>query len=168
MGKLRAFAEAPETVEPLPIPRDVKPSAAWPDSMIEMADHIGAYAAMLIVEKFGGLRIKFASDPELSAAKPVIASTANRQLSEIYGNQTIEVPLAPRALREARMGGVLADLRAHRLTYTDAVIRLRLGGIRVSVKQLAQLAARPPAPPKARAVKPARPAQLAMFEEEDS
>lgn len=167
MGKLRAFAEAPEAVVPLPIPRDVKPSAAWPESMIEMADHIGAYAAMLIVEKFGGLRVKFATDPELSAAKPVIAAAANRKLSEIYGNQTIEVPLAPRALREARMAGVLADLRAHRMTYTDAVIRLRQGGIRVSVTQLAQLAARPPAPPKPRPARPARPAQLQMFEEEE-
>ena len=40
-------------VDQLPIPENVQPGPGWTDQMREMADHIGAYPTMLIVDRYG-------------------------------------------------------------------------------------------------------------------
>lgn len=139
MGKYRDWGEAAPGEGDLPIARDVTPNRHWTDSMREMAAHIGAYETMLIVDRFGGMPLLTTKNPELCGAWPLIGAEKTRILCKVYVREAIQVPVAHAAIRHAKMQGVVAAIRARRLTLSEAVMVLREGGVRTSTIRLNKL-----------------------------
>jgi len=121
-------------LEDLPIPHDVAMTGRWPAQLVEMADHIGAYHAMRIVERFGGQQIYVSADPERNCLREVLDARLTRIMSHVYGRQEIEVPVARAALMEARRAPVIASVRNGDMTVAEAA-RI-LGTARTYVSQL--------------------------------
>lgn len=112
-------------IEDLPIPEGVRPGPGWTDAMVEMADHIGAYAVMQIVERFGGLEIYVPLDPARGVLAEVIGTHKAAIMSETYGRERLSVPVAAYALRHARRQGIVAAVRAKQLSLTEGAAILR-------------------------------------------
>lgn len=112
-------------IENLPIPEDIEPDDSWPASLIEMAKHIGPYAALLIADKFGGLDVYVPGDPERSPAYAVIGADKTEILCKIYGRESLAVPVASEALRQARRRNVLRALQDRTISLTEAAYILR-------------------------------------------
>lgn len=149
-------------LEDLPIPHDVAMTRLWPAQLVEMADHIGAYHAMRIVERFGGQQIYVSADPERNCLREVLDARLTRIMSHVYGRQEIEVPVARAALTEARRAPVIASVRNGDMTVAEAA-RI-LGTARTYVSQLVNRSR------EAAGVEPLRrpslrdPRQIEMFE----
>ncbi|WP_156447474.1 hypothetical protein [Blastomonas sp. CCH1-A6] len=121
-------------LEDLPIPHDVAVTRRWPDQLVEMADHIGAYDALRVVERFGGQKIYVAVDPERNCLREVLNARLTRIMSHVYGRQEIDVPVARAALTEARRAPIIASVRNGDMTVAEAA-RI-LGTARTYVSQL--------------------------------
>ena len=169
MSKLRVIGALPEAEGALPIPADVVPNRFWTESMREMAAHIGAYATLMIVDRFGGMELYVPQDAAKCAVLDLIGAEATAKLCKIYVKERVPIPVAASAVRYAKSEPVLAALRAKQISLTDAVQILRQGGIRTSRTYLSGLlnatdqgsAAQPWTP---RRLPDAR--QLVMFDEE--
>ncbi len=121
-------------LEDLPIPRDVAATMRWPDQLVEMADHIGAFHALRVVERFGGQKIYVAADPERNCLRDILDARLTRIMSHVYGRQEIDLPVARHALTEARRAPVIASVRNGDMTVAEAA-RI-LGTARTYVSQL--------------------------------
>lgn len=108
------------TLADLPIPRDVVVTRRWPEQLVEMADHIGAYHALRVVERFGGQKIYVAADPERNVLREVLDARLTRIASHVYGRQEIDLPVARAALTEARRAPVIASVRNGDMTGAEA------------------------------------------------
>jgi hypothetical protein len=102
----------------LPIPEDVQPGDGWTERMLEMADHIGPYRTLLLVDRFGGMRIYIPADwtkgkvyEGRGSIRQVAGDEAARILSDIYRREYIVVPTAKAAVARARRGAVIASVR---------------------------------------------------------
>jgi hypothetical protein len=111
----------------LPIPEDVRPGPGWTDQMLEMADHIGPYRTLQLVERFGGMRIYIPADPERGKVYEgrgsiidVIGIGAAAKLSAIYRREYLIIPTARYALARARRQALIASARAGRLSIAEA------------------------------------------------
>lgn len=104
----------------LPIPQDVQPSHYWTDVMRELADHIGPYATMLLVDALGGTDPCIPRTTENSRYAPIIGEEKAKILHDIYGRERLQLPVASGALRHARRAGVIAAIRAGTLSLTEA------------------------------------------------
>jgi hypothetical protein len=132
MSKLADIAREPPAEGHLAIPRDSRPNRYWTDSMREMAHHIGAYATLQIVDRFGGLQLYVPIDPQKCAAYDLIGADKTAILCGIYNTESINVPVAASAIRYAKSQPVLAAVRSGSLSLSDAVMTLRRGGIKTS------------------------------------
>lgn len=119
-------------VDALPIPEDVRPGPGWTDQMLEMADHIGAYATLRLVDAFGGQRIYIPADPArgkvypgIGSIRDVIGDEAAVMLSEVYRREYLLIPTAKYALAHARRSAIVANVREGRMTAADAVRMLK-------------------------------------------
>jgi len=111
----------------LPIPEDVRPGPGWTDRMVEMADHIGAYRTLLMVDRFGGMRLYIPADPKLGkcyegkgTVRDLIGAQAAAKLSEVYGREYFHVPTAKHALSRARRGAIIASVREGEISGAEA------------------------------------------------
>lgn len=120
-------ARALPSIEDMPLPRDVAPGPGWSARMREMADAIGAYDTLLIVERFGGQELYVPADPDKSPFLPLIGREKAKVLSWVYRRERLAVPTAAYALARARRAGVIAAVRVGELTVTDAA---RVMGVR--------------------------------------
>lgn len=112
-------------VDALPIPEDVRPGPGWTDQMLEMADHIGAYATLCLVEAFGGQSIYVPADPKRGRIRDVIGAVAAEKLSFIYRREYLAVPTARYAISRARRQGLIASARAGDISVSEAARLLR-------------------------------------------
>lgn len=94
--------------------------------MLEMASHIGAYATLLICERFGGRDIYIPADAAKCPFLALIGEEKANCISWVYRRETITVPTARYALSRARRGGVLAAARARKITVAQAARMLGL------------------------------------------
>jgi hypothetical protein len=120
------------SADELPIPQDVQPGDGWTERMLEMADHIGAYRTLLLVDRFGGMRIYVPADwtkgkdyEGKGSIREVVGDEAARILSDIYRREYIVVPTAKTALARARRGGIIALVREGGITGADAAKLLK-------------------------------------------
>jgi hypothetical protein len=104
----------PYRLDDLPIPRDVRPGKGWSPSMVEMADHIGAYDVLRICEVYGGQDIYISVDPARNVLRDIIGPEKARILSFAYCREMFPMPTGNRALYRARRAGVVALARAAR------------------------------------------------------
>jgi hypothetical protein len=118
----RHFTMRPEQ---LPIPEDTKPHASWPPLMLDMAAHIGAYATLCIVDAFAGQYIYIPVDASRSPFEDIIGREKAAVLAHVYGRERLPIPTGRHALSRARRAGVIALVRANRMTVSEAAARLR-------------------------------------------
>ncbi|ARR52019.1 hypothetical protein HY78_00370 [Rhizorhabdus wittichii DC-6] len=109
----------------LPIPEDVVPGPGWTEQMVEWANLIGPYKAMLIVETFGGQQVYVPADPALSRFKDLIGDDAAAKMSYMYKCCRLQIPLARFALRRARRAAIIAAARRRALPIAKAARMLR-------------------------------------------
>lgn len=152
----------------LPIPQDVQPSKYWTDVMRELADHIGPYATMLLVDALGGTDPCIPRTTENSRYAEIIGEGKAAILHKVYGRERLQLPVASDALRHARRAGVIAAIRAGTMSLTEAAL-IRDMGSRTYISHLVNQTdqgrdTRPLAVTKGRPG--AR--QLALFEEEEA
>lgn len=110
----------------LPIPEDVQPGPGWTEQMVEMAAHIGPYLTLLIVDRFGGQMIYVTADPEKNPFRELIGAEAATIISHVYRRERLQIPTARFALRRARREGILAAVRANRMTAGEAARILKM------------------------------------------
>jgi hypothetical protein len=122
------------TLADLPIPRDVAVTRCWPDQLVEMADHIGPYHSLRVIERFGGRKIYVAADVERNCLREILDAKLTKIMSHVYGRQEIDLPVARAALTEARRAPVIASVRNGDMTVAEAA-RI-LGTARTYVSQL--------------------------------
>lgn len=108
----------------IPIPLDVRPTKGWTEQMVEMADHIGAYATMQIVAHFGGQTVYIPVNPSGNPFRDLIGPAKAEIISRVYGPYKFQVPTARHAVNLARRGGVLRLVRQREMTARDAAIIL--------------------------------------------
>lgn len=108
------------------IPTDAKPHASWPPLMLDMAAHIGPYATLCIVDAFAGRQIYIPIDAKLNPFTDIIGSEKAAVLSHVYGCERLEIPTGRNALLRARRQGVIAAIRAGRLTVVEGAAMLRM------------------------------------------
>lgn len=118
---------APITLTDLPIPHDAAPGPGWCPFMREMADHIGAYHTLVIVEALGGRKVYVPADAARSPFLPLVGMEKARLLSWVYRRETLELPTGGYALARARRGCILASVREGALTVSQAA---RILGVR--------------------------------------
>ncbi|WP_370176256.1 hypothetical protein [Sphingobium abikonense] len=112
--------------EQLPIPPDAKPHASWPPLMLDMAAHIGAYAALQIVDALAGQYVYVPVDPSRSPFAEIVGAEKAAVMAHVYGRERLPIPSGRNALMRARRAGVIALVRAHKMTVSEAAARLRM------------------------------------------
>lgn len=118
-------ADLPKLAE-LPIPPDVAVGKGWTPFMAEMADHIGAYATLQILDRYGGEFFYVPHDAARNKLRDLIGEERTRTFSFVYGGNRLELPLGKAALTCARRAGILAAVRQGALTGDDAARILRI------------------------------------------
>lgn len=114
------------TIDELPIPPDVQPTALWPSQLLELAAHIGPYDALRMIEVIGGQFFRIPKNPEKNRLSEIVGKEKAATISFVYGGEKIDWPLAQRAVHEAKRGPVLKAIREGRLTIQEAVPILRM------------------------------------------
>lgn len=112
-------------IEDLEIPADVQPGKSWTASMLEMAAHIGPYATMQIVDRFGGLELYVPRSADNWHVADLIGREAAHKLCSTYGRERLPIPVAKAAVSAAKRQGVISAVRAKKLTLTQAAHILR-------------------------------------------
>lgn len=125
-------ADIDVTLDDLPIPKDARVTSKWPAQMVEMADHIGAYDTLRVIERFGGQQVWIAADPERNLLRAVLDARKTRLMSEIYRSNELELPTGKAALAEARRASVIASVRNGDMTVRAAAKLLRTARTYVS------------------------------------
>ncbi|MFY9350077.1 MAG: hypothetical protein WBL20_04705 [Sphingobium sp.] len=110
----------------LPIPQDAKPHRSWPALMLDMAAHIGAYDTLRLVDAFAGQYVYVPLDASRSPFAEVLGRDQAAVLSRIYGREKLQIPAGRSALARARRAGVVALVRAKRLTVSEGAAWLRM------------------------------------------
>ena len=115
----------------LPIPEDVRPGPGWTEQMLEMAEHIGAYATLLLVDRFSGMRIYIPADwtrgkvyEGKGSIRDVVGDRAAAKLSEVYRREYLELPVARYAVDRAKRGPIIAAVRSGEMTVSAAARKL--------------------------------------------
>lgn len=152
----------------LPIPEDVQPGPGWTAQMVEMADHIGPYATMLIVDRYGGQQIHFTRDLAEGELAQLIGEKAARTLRHVYMNERVYVPVARQALDYARRQPIVAAARAKLISMAEAARLLKTSRPYMSylVNQTTEGTGAVPPPSLANRRPKHDPRQISMFPDE--
>ncbi|MEI6417480.1 MAG: hypothetical protein WCO82_00285 [Sphingomonadales bacterium] len=145
-------------IEARDIPDSVQPCSAWTESMLEMAEWIGAAATLRLVAAFGGIELYVPIElPDDHPIVHAIGMDAARRLVAVYGRERLELPAGNPALAAARRESVLAQVKAGALSKQRAA---RMLG--TSTRYVRQLLAAPRIVRQLNAPRP-RVAQLDLF-----
>lgn len=109
----------------LPIPDDVQPDKRWSPLMLEMAAHIGPAATLRFCEHFGGRELRVSHRADRHQFGAVLTDEQGAAFAHAFGRERINVPVATQAILAARRAGVLAAVRASRLTVGEAAVICR-------------------------------------------
>lgn len=115
----------------LPIPADVSVGTGWSPLMVEIADHIGAYAALKLIERHGGEHYRISRASRRNPFADAIGEAAATIFCEAFHGEKIDLPTGRDAIWRARARPVLARVRAGDLTIADAARILRVGRTRI-------------------------------------
>lgn len=150
------------TVADLPIPADAQVTRKWPAQMVEMADHIGAYHTLRLIDAKGGEQVRVPRDPERSPFRGVLDARLCRVMAQVYGANELELPVGRAVLNEARRAPVLASVRNGDMTVREAA-RI-LGTARTYVSELVNRTAEASGAEPLRRPKRGDDRQIEMFE----
>lgn len=103
------------------IPDDVEPCSAWTESMLEMAEWIGAAPTLRLIAAFGGIElyvpVKITDDHPIAEA---IGIDAARRLVAVYGRERLDLPAGNPAIAAARRQKILAQVKNRELSKQKA------------------------------------------------
>jgi hypothetical protein len=118
----------PRTFRPddIPIPEDSRAHASWPPTMLEMAAHIGAYDTLRIVDAFAGQDVYIPVDPRRSPFTDIVGADKAAVLSHVYGRERLPIPSGRQPLLRARRQGIIAAIRANRMSVVEGAAILRM------------------------------------------
>lgn len=94
--------------------------------MIELADHIGAYEALLICAEFGGREIYIPADPGKNPFLALIGAERAAIVANVYKHNVFAVPTARFAIARVLREPLIAAARSGEITVTEAARRLGL------------------------------------------
>lgn len=109
----------------LPIPEDVKPDKRWSPLMLEMAAHIGPAATLRFCDALGGREIRVSPKVDRRQFEGVLSDEEAARFTHAFGRERLNVPVATNAILAARRAGVLAAVRANKLTIGEAAVICR-------------------------------------------
>ena len=107
-------------LEDLPIPENIQPQDFWSETALEMADHIGAYATLCVMEAAGGGDLYIPADPALNPFRGIIGDAKAATLSFVYGRERLPIPVGTMPLAHARRQRLIASVRAGRISVVRA------------------------------------------------
>lgn len=93
--------------------------------MRELAEHIGPYAVMQIVDRYGGLDLYVPMSADGWYIGDLIGKDKAEILSKTCGREQLPLPVARYALDQARRAGIIAAVRSGGMTLTEAAWILR-------------------------------------------
>ena len=112
-------------IEDLPIPDDAKAHSAWPASMLEMAAHIGAYATLQLVDRFGGKELYVPMQAADWHVSKLIGGEKASKLCAIYGRERLPIPVARSTIFCAKSAPVFAAVLSGQMSLTEGAHILR-------------------------------------------
>ncbi|SCW55883.1 hypothetical protein SAMN02927924_01342 [Sphingobium faniae] len=150
-------------IHDLPIPADVQADAAWPPIMLEMAAHIGAYETLCIVDAFAGQDVYVPVDPHRNPFLDIIGADKAATFTHAFQRERLPIPAGRRPLEKARRAGVVAAVRAKRMTVVEGAAILRMPRRHLS-RLISKTDEGSKATPFVFPARPRDPAQLDMFD----
>lgn len=113
-------------IEDFAIPRDARPQDNWPPILLELAAHIGAYNALKLADVFSGREVYVPLDASRSPFHGIIPTDCVETMSFVYGRERLPIPAGRWPQEFAIRQGVIAAIRAGRLSVCQAAASLRL------------------------------------------
>lgn len=113
-------------LDDFPIPADVRADPSWPPILLDMAAHVGAYAALLIVDAYAGQEIVVPLNPARSPFTDIVGAETAATLSRVYGRERLRIPSGRRHLDKVRRAGIVAAVRNNSMTVANAAALLRM------------------------------------------
>jgi len=126
----RAFARL--TAYDIPIPRDAMIDPCWPELLADIADRIGAYEALLIVDAFAGRELYIPLDPLRSPFVGLIRMKSVIAMANAYGRERLPIPTGSETILKAKRQGIIASIRAGGLNVVQGARILRMARRHVS------------------------------------
>lgn len=114
------------SLDDLPIPDDVQADQGWSQLLLEIASHIGARAALAVVEAFGGDNIYVSKDAARSPFHGVIDAEKVARFAYAFGGTRLDIPTGAAEIRRAKRAGLIAAVRAGKMTAADAARIMRI------------------------------------------
>lgn len=100
--------------------------------MIEMADHIGPQATLLLLERFGGEEIRISrTDRQRARFAEAIGDEAARVFQEAFAPSKLDLPVAFDAIRRAKGKPLIDQVRARQLSVAEAARILKVSRKRI-------------------------------------
>lgn len=115
-------ARAVEIGAQLEIPQDVQPGTGWTAQMLELADHIGPYLTLRLVERYGGQQ-KYISR-QASDFVELLGEKAADTFGFVYGGRPFQFPVGRAALQRAYAQPLIAAVLAGTMPAAEAGRRL--------------------------------------------
>ena len=152
-------------LDDFPIPEDVKADPKWPPIMLDMAAHVGAHATLLIVDTYAGQEVYVPLDVTRSPFRDIVDEQRVATMAHVFGRQRIRIPAGRLQLDKARRAGIVAAIRADKMTISEgaAIIRMPRRHMETLIKKTDEAT---DAEPVAMLVRPRDTRQLEMFGEE--
>ena len=114
------------SIEDLPIPEGVEADSTWPPILAELADHVGAYDALLICDAFAGRELYIPIDPQLSPLRGLISDSNCTLIAHVYGRERLPIPTGRNTILRAKRAGVISAIRSGELTVVRGAAILRM------------------------------------------
>lgn len=115
----------------LPIPPDVTVGTGWSPLMAEIADHIGPYATLKLLERFGGENFRISRASRRDRFAEVIGEDAARAFQEAFHGEKLDLPTGRDAIWRAKAKPIIEQVTDGHLTIADAARILRVGRTRI-------------------------------------
>lgn len=110
-------------LDDFPIPAEVDVGGlGWSPGMVEMADHIGGRATLLLGERLGGQDIPIPVDPRNSLFNDILGAKKAAILCWAYRAQVLPIPTMKNARAAARRKSVVAHVRKGHLPVSAAAL----------------------------------------------
>lgn len=131
-GPFRAADGRLLRIDDLPIPEDATIGVGWSPFMVELADHIGAYATLKLLDALGGESIRVSgteAQRELFAA--AIGAEKAAAFQSAFKGCKLDLPVARDAIVRAKSKPVLQAVAQEKLNTVDAARILRVARTRI-------------------------------------
>lgn len=131
-GPFRAADGRLLRIDELPIPEDATAGLGWSPLMLEIADHIGPYATLKLLDALGGEHIRVSGT---AAQRELLAAAIGAVKSTVFQNAfrgcKLDLPVARYAMLRAKGRPVLQAVAQRELKIADAARILGVGRTRV-------------------------------------